>query len=77
MITIYANWSGNSLTRGETLVDARAKLTMADCAPGTMFGDGPAELTALDTGPHDTIRPGREKLDALQVAKEFFSKVSS
>jgi hypothetical protein len=31
MITIYANWTGNALATGETLDEARAKLTGLDC----------------------------------------------
>jgi hypothetical protein len=77
MITIYANWSGHAMARGQTLAEARAKLTMLDCDKATVFGNGPADLTALDTGPHETILPTRDKYDLLSVAREFFAVVST
>lgn len=77
MITIYANWTGNSLATGATLDGARAQLTAAHCLKDTVFGDGVADVTALDTGPHDTIGATHEKFDRLSVARDFFALVSA
>ena len=52
MITIYTNFTGVALVSGPTLDSARAKLTALHCDRDTEFGSDPADLTALDTGPH-------------------------
>lgn len=70
MITIYANWTGTALATGATIEEAYSSLTAGHCTPHTKFGDGPADLTALDTGPHD-VRPTPDKFDLLHVAREF------
>lgn len=76
MITIYANNTGTSLVRGATLDEARGKLNATHCDMATVFGTDPTDLTALDTGPHETLRPTRDKFDILPVAREFFAEVS-
>jgi hypothetical protein len=77
MITIYANWTGNAVASGKTLDDARGKLTATICDKATTFGDGAADLTALDTGPHDALSPTRDKFDLLSVAREYFPVISA
>lgn len=77
MITIYANWTGNSLATGKDLDRARAQLTAAHCDKDTVFGDGVADVTALDTGQHDTISATRDKFDRLSVARDFFALISA
>ena len=76
MITIYANWTGNALASGTTLDEARAKLTSLDCVRETTFGDGPADVTALDTGPHPIEHTG-DRFAYLRYAREAFALVSA
>ncbi len=77
MITIYANWTGNSLSRGETLDEARAKLNAGHCDADTVFGWGATDVTALDTGPHETLLPTRDRFDLLHIARQSFAEVSA
>ena len=75
MITIYANWTGNSLATGRTLDEARAKLNALHCDKDTAFGHDVTDLTALDTGPHDTRGAGWDKFDLLPFARKFFAEI--
>ena len=74
MITIYSNSDGAAMASGDTLDDARAKVL--DCHPLTEFGTGPADCTALDTGPHPIQHTG-DRFAYLRVAREFFPLVSA
>lgn len=77
MITIYANWTGNALASGKTLDDARSKLNAGHCDRSVTFGAAATDLTALDTGPHEAVRPTNDKFDTLHVAREFFPAVAA
>lgn len=71
MITIYANNTCDALATGTSLADARAKLTDTHCLPDAEFGTGPADLTALDTGPHPIDHTG-DGFAYLFNARKFF-----
>lgn len=74
MITIYANWTGNSLATGRTLDEARGQLNAWHCGKYTVFGYGPVDLTALDTGPHVVMGPSHG-FGLLSLARDFFPEV--
>lgn len=77
MITIYRNATGRSLVRAGTLLEARNLLDHRHCPDTAHFGDEPGSLTALDTGPHETITPGPEGLHLLAVALVRFLPVET
>lgn len=74
MITIYYNTTGTAAASGSTLDEARAKIL--DCHPLTEFGAGPADMTALDTGPHPIEHTG-DRFAYLSFARKVFPLVSA